>query len=119
MSYLGSEHQNKSLAWKLLWIRLLQSGKCLKAPNEGAHTVSYEYYELYFIHRKSIRKTQLTTKSLVSFFGSKEPYFSWLRKVDISRKKCGASRTKFCATFSEFKVYIFLLNVLLYLLVIF
>ena len=32
MSYLGSEHQNKPL---VLRIRLLQSGKCLKAPNKG------------------------------------------------------------------------------------
>ena len=35
MSYLDSEHQNKLLACKILHIRLLQSGKCLKAPNEG------------------------------------------------------------------------------------
>ena len=35
ISNLGPEHQNKLLACKILRIRLLQSGKCLKAPNEG------------------------------------------------------------------------------------
>ena len=42
ISYLGSENQNKLLACKLLLIRLLESGKCLKAPKEG---ILYEYYE--------------------------------------------------------------------------
>ena len=35
ISNLGLEHQNKVLPWKLLHIRLLQSSKYLKTPNEG------------------------------------------------------------------------------------
>ena len=41
------------------------------------------------------------------FLERKEPYFSWFQKVNISGRKQGASRTKFCVTFSEFKAYIF------------
>ena len=54
---------------------------------------------IYFIHQKSIRKTQLTTRSLVCFFGDNRSYFSWFRKVDIWRRKCRASRTKFRAAY--------------------
>ena len=35
ISNLGSEHQNKLLACKLWRIRLLQSDKYLKTPNQG------------------------------------------------------------------------------------
>ena len=35
ISNLGLEYQNKVLPWKLFHIRLLQSSKYLKTPNEG------------------------------------------------------------------------------------
>ena len=48
ISNLGSEHQNKILAYKLLLNKITyQSNKCLKAPYE---VIYYKYYEFYFIH---------------------------------------------------------------------
>ena len=38
ISNLGSEHQTKLLVCRLLRIRLLQSGNCLKAPSERFNT---------------------------------------------------------------------------------
>ena len=54
ISYLGSENQNKLLACKLLLIRLLQSGKCLKAPKEEILYQYYEYYSLEIIKKNTI-----------------------------------------------------------------
>ena len=110
ISNLGSEYQNKLLACKHLRINHQIKGFDTNIMN----------FILFIRNQwKSIRKTQLTTKSLICFFGSEGPYFLWFWKVDISGRKRRAKGTEFCTAFSEVKVCIFLLKVLLYLLAIF
>ena len=70
-------------------------------------------------YSSEINKKNTTHHRIISLLLWKQWAFSWFWRVDIWRRKCRASRTRFHAAFSEFKVCVFLLNVLLYLLVIF
>ena len=89
ISYLGSENQNKLLAYKLLLIRLLQSGKCLKAPKEG---ILYEYYEYYSLE---IIKKNTIFHQVISFLFWKQKESDYLKcRFDFFDKLKYESRNK-------------------------
>ena len=71
-------------------------------------------------YSSEINKKNTTHQRIISLLLWKQwTIFLMVLEGGHLERKCRASRTRFLAAFSEFKVYIFLLNVLLYLLVIF
>ena len=58
-------------------------------------------------YSSEINKKNTTHHRIISLLLWKQWAFSWFWRVDIWRRKCRASRTRFHAAFSEFKVCLF------------